>query len=281
MQQQVCEYTINYGDGSQSQGDIAVETLTLDSTNASPVSFPRFVIGCGHDNTVSFQGRSSGIVGLGGGHVSLITQLGSSIEGKFSYCLVPIYSESNTTSKLNFGGAAVVSGKGTVSTPIVPSSNDKVFYHLTLEAFSVGKKRIEFGGSSSYGEGNIIIDSGTTLTLLPDDVYSNLEAEVARVVKLERVNDPNMQLNLCYKATASSGELDVPIITAHFSGADVQLNALNTFVQVADEVVCFAFTSSPSGANAIFGNVAQQNLLVGYDLQKNIVSFKPTDCTKQ
>ncbi|KAK7314198.1 hypothetical protein VNO77_39411 [Canavalia gladiata] len=276
--EQTCEYTINYGDGSQSQGDLSEETLTLSSTDGSPVKFPKIVVGCGTDNTVSFQGKSSGVVGLGGGPVSLISQLNSSIGGKFSYCLEPIFSESNSSSKLNFGDAAVVSGHGTVSTPIVPQ-DQQVFYYLTLEALSVGKNRIEFGSSSSEssGEGNIIIDSGTTLTILPNDVYSKLESAVADAVHLEPVQDPTRRLSLCYKVRFD--QLDVPVITAHFSGADVQLNAINTFVEVADGILCFAFTSSENGA--IFGNLAQQNLLVGYDLQKNTVSFKPTDCTKQ
>ncbi|XP_020240050.1 aspartic proteinase CDR1 [Cajanus cajan] len=272
-----CQYSINYGDGSHSQGDLSVETLTLGSTSGSSVQFPKTLLGCGHSNTGTFHGKASGIVGLGGGPMSLITQLGSSIAGKFSYCLAPLFTESKSSSKLNFGDAAVVSGAGTVSTPILPQEG-KIFYFLNLEAFSVGNKRIEFGSSnSSNEEGNIIIDSGTTLTLLPDDVYSNLESAVADAVKLERVEDPSNLLSLCFQST--SNELDVPIITAHFSGADVKLNPINTFVEVADGIVCLAFRSSDT--LAIFGNLAQQNLLVGYDLKKNILSFEPTDCSKK
>ncbi|WJX66322.1 hypothetical protein P8452_50889 [Trifolium repens] len=262
------------------KGDLSVETLTLESTTGRPVSFPKTVIGCGTDNTVSFQGASSGIVGLGGGPASLITQLGSSIDGKFSYCLLPLLLESNTaesttTSKLNFGDVAVVSGDGVVSTPIV-KKNPSVFYYLTLEAFSVGNKRVEFGGSASGDEGNIIIDSGTTLTLLPSDVYTNLESAVVESVKLERVDDPNQTFGLCYSVTSDG--YDFPLITAHFKGADVKLHSMSTFVPIADGIVCLAFTSSQIGA--IFGNLAQQNLLVGYDLKQKTVSFKPMDCTK-
>jgi len=66
------------------------------------------------------------------------------------------------------------------------------------------------------------------------------------------------------------------VITAHFrGGADLKLNPVNTFLQVADGIICLAFHS---GETAIFGNVAQQNFLVGYDLQKQTVSFKPTNC---
>jgi len=272
-----CEYTINYGDYSHSQGDLSVETLTLDSTTGSPVSFPKTVIGCGNNNTVSFGGAGSGIVGLGGGPVSLITQLGSSIGGKFSYCLVPLDNkELNITSKLSFGDAAVVSGDNVASTPIV-KKDPSVYYVLTLETFSVGNKRVEFGGSSEDGdEGNIIIDSGTTLTVLPADVYTKLESAVVDLVKLKRVDDPYKLFGLCYSATLD--EYDFPLITAHFKGADVELHSISTFTQALVGLVCLAFLPSPTGA--IFGNLAQQNLLDGYDLQQGTVSFKPTDCTK-
>ncbi|XP_004506716.1 aspartic proteinase CDR1-like [Cicer arietinum] len=276
-EQDSCQYTIQYGDQSRSHGDLSVETLTLESTTGHSISFPKFVIGCGTQNTVSFEGSSSGIVGLGGGLVSLTTQLGSTIGGKFSYCLVPWLSESNTTSKLNFGDAAMVSGDGVVSTPIVKKDSD-IFYYLTLEAFTVGNKRVKFGGSLEDGvvEGNIIIDSGTTLTLLPSDIYSNLESAVAELIHLERVQDPENMLSLCYSVTSS--EYEFPIITANFKGADVKLHSLSTFIPIADGIVCFAFISSEIGA--IFGNLAQQNLLVGYDLVQKQVSFKQIDCTK-
>ncbi|KOM49238.1 hypothetical protein LR48_Vigan08g006500 [Vigna angularis] len=265
-----CEYSIFYQDGRYSQGDLSLETLTLGSTIGSSVKFPRTVIGCGRNNSFFSEEKSSGIVGLGQGSLSLISQLSSSVGGKFSYCLAPI---DNIASKLSFGDAAVVSGNGTVSTPITYHGH----YYLTLEALSVGENRIRLGKSNN-GEGNIIIDSGTTLTLLPDDVYSKLESAVAHEVKLKRVKDPSNQLSLCYKGAFH--ELHAPVITLHFSGdADVKLTVGNSFIDGGDGVVCFAFMASKTFS--IFGNFAQKNILVGYDLQKKTVSFKPTDCVQQ
>ncbi|XP_023005989.1 aspartic proteinase CDR1-like [Cucurbita maxima] len=102
----VCEYSISYGDGSHSNGDIAVDTLTMDSTSGRPVAFPRIAIGCGHDNAGSFDSKVSGIVGLSHGSASLVQQMGPATGGKFSYCLAPI-GNSNYSSYLNFGSNAV------------------------------------------------------------------------------------------------------------------------------------------------------------------------------
>ncbi|XP_004506925.1 aspartic proteinase CDR1-like [Cicer arietinum] len=271
-----CQYSIQYGDRSYSKGDLVTDTLTLDSTIGHSISFPNTVIGCGTRNAGTFQAQSSGIVGLGGGSISLTKQLGTTIGGKFSYCLVPLFIKSNATSKLNFGDAAMVSGHGVVSTPLVEKRH-QTFYYLTLEAFTVGNKRIEIvGDSSGGGEGNIIIDSGTTLTLLPSNDYTNLESAVKELVKLDRVEDPDDIFKLCY--SVKSDKYDFPIITANFKGADVKLHPISTFIPIADGVVCFAFI--PSQIGSIFGNLAQQNLLVGYDLVKSVVSFKPIDCTK-
>ncbi|KAK7343132.1 hypothetical protein VNO80_26095 [Phaseolus coccineus] len=275
-QEKSCEYSIRYEDGTYSEGDLSLETLTLGSTNGSSVQFPRTVIGCGRNNSFSSEQISSGIVGLGSGPVSLISQLSSSISGRFSYCFAPI---DDIPSQLSFGDAAVVTGRGTVSTPI-GYHDQETHYYLTLEALSVGNNRIKFRNSSSEskGEGNIIIDSGTTLTLLPGDVYSKLESAVAKEIELDRVEDPFSQLSLCYRGKFH--ELHAPVITAHFRGdADVKLNVDKSFIDAGDGVVCFAFMASETFS--IFGNMAQRNLMVGYDLQKKTVSFKPTDCTKQ
>ncbi|KAH6827013.1 hypothetical protein C2S53_016156 [Perilla frutescens var. hirtella] len=278
-----CTYTITYGDNSYSKGDVATETITLGSTSGNAVAIPNVIIGCGHIDQGTFGAGASGIVGLGGGKESLVRQMGSSIGGKFSYCLIPLVGRTTKPSKMHFGDEAVISGAGVVTTPIVAKS-PATFYYLTLEGVSVGNQRFNLEDSSSSwsskkaaSEGNIIIDSGTTLTYLPSEIYNQVEAAVKKQVSLKRINDPQEQLNLCYLAAGDADEKKIPEMTAHFKGADVKLKSHNTFVRTSQKSLCFAFV--PSTFMAIYGNLAQMDFLIGYDLEKKTVSFKPNQCS--
>ncbi|KAG4946667.1 hypothetical protein JHK87_042674 [Glycine soja] len=135
---------------------------------------------------------------------------------------------------------------------------------------SVGSKRIDFVDASTSNElkGNIIIDSGTTLTILLEKFYTKLEAEVEAHINLERVNSTDQILSLCYKSPPNNA-IEVPIITTHFAGVDIVLNSLNTFVSVFDYAMWFAF--APVASGSIFGNLAQMNHLVGYDLLRKTI----------
>lgn len=144
-----------------------------------------------------------------------------------------------------------------------------------MEGISVGNTRF-----NKTDEGETIIDSGTTLTIIPSDLYSDLESALVKEIDAQRVSDPSGYLSLCYKSPESEGDFNAPTITVHFRGADVKLSALNTFVRVSQDVVCFAFYGDDTGNTSIYGNLSQMNFLVGYDNQKNTVSFKPTDCSK-
>ncbi|KAJ4721417.1 aspartic proteinase CDR1-like [Melia azedarach] len=270
-----CLYSVSYGDNSYSNGNLAIDTVTLTSTTGQSVPFSETIFGCGLANDGTFNRKTTGIVGLGGGSVSLINQMGTSTAGKFSYCLVPLLSGNSISSKINFGSNGIVSGPGVVSTPLA-AKDPKTFYFLTLEAISVGDKRIVFGGSSfGNSEGNILIDSGTTLTILPEEFNSELLSAVSSFISAEPVQAPNQNFDLCYDAGSVS---QVPEITIHFTGADVKLSRSN-FILNDDQIACFIFTGSDGPA--IYGNIMQANFLIGYDTEKQTVSFKPTDCTKE
>lgn len=291
-QNRACKYSYSYGDHSFTKGNVALEKFNIGGDSSA--SFPnQLVFGCGHNNGGTFDYAGSGIVGLGGGPLSLIKQLGKSINGKFSYCLAPppaAESTSSSSSTITFGTPTLTSTSSsesntkkhgeTVSTPLVDKT-PSTYYYVKLEAVSVGEIRLDYGGSTSTtakgkAGGNIIIDSGTTLTLLESEFYNSLESAVEESVEAKRVSDPKGLFSPCFEA-GGTDNIQFPIITFHFSGADLKLKPWNTFAQVEENMVCF--TIIPSNDIAILGNLSQMDFLVSYDLEERTVSFTPTDCT--
>ncbi|XP_056690307.1 probable aspartic protease At2g35615 [Spinacia oleracea] len=102
----------------------------------------------------------------------------------------------------------------------------------------------------------------------------DLEAELKKNIKVEPVEDPEGIMSLCYKNDA---DMDVPIVKVRFAGAELELKPSNTFVKVQEDMVCFAMI--PATEVAIFGNLAQMDFLVGYDLEEGKVSFKSANCS--
>ncbi|KAL0330067.1 UNVERIFIED_CONTAM: Aspartic proteinase CDR1 [Sesamum radiatum] len=190
-------------------GDLAVETFAFDSsTSNGSVVFPKVVFGCGHNNDGTFNETGSGIGGLGGGTVSIVRQLETTIGGKFSYCLTTL--DSNSSSKISFGPHATVIGPKVSSTPIVQKSPD-TFYYLTLEGVSVGNEALaynyipNFNSKASFEEGNIIIDFGTTLTFLPSSLYKGVDSTLEKSISGNRVSDPQGLFGLCYELLSQWG----------------------------------------------------------------------------
>uniref|UniRef100_A0A7N0T0G6 Peptidase A1 domain-containing protein n=1 Tax=Kalanchoe fedtschenkoi TaxID=63787 RepID=A0A7N0T0G6_KALFE len=276
-----CGYAVRFGDGSYSNGLISTETITLESTGPRPVTLPKSIFGCGFDNNGTFSPNGTGIIGLGGGSESLVSQLGDQINGKFSYCLVPI-TLGDGTSTINFGKSAAVSGRGVVKTPLVKKKPD-TYYYATLKGFTIGGQKVPFTtgnstkNSTAVKEGNIILDSGTTLVYLPPDYVTKLES----VIKKHTIPAPTPTLDslkpfrLCYIAGSS---FTPPKIIANWAGGDVELKSYHAFVEPMGGIICLAFVQSND--YSIYGNVAQRNFLIGYDTVGGTVSFKPADCTK-
>lgn len=275
-----CQFYYSYADGSYTTGNVGTEIFVISSkTSPDQSTFPNIVYGCGNNNTGTFDEVGSGIVGLGGGPLSLISQITKSIGGKFSYCLVPTSSQGNATSKINFGEIGLVPGTSKVVTVDLVDKQPSTYYHVTLEAISVGNKRVKYFTSNATDgeEGNMIIDSGTTFTFLDPQFYEKFAAVLERQVGSKRVDDPRGYASACFKVGKES---DLPIITFHFAGAaDLKLNTVNAFARLEEEnLMCVNML--PVDPIGVFGNLSQMDFLLQFDLVKRKVSFIPTDCAK-
>ncbi|XP_062017654.1 aspartic proteinase CDR1-like [Rosa rugosa] len=129
------------------------------------------------------------------------------------------------------------------------------------------------------------IDSGTTWTFIPQDLFDRLVTHLNETLdpKLEpfiTTDGYNTSGLFCIKGTISE-ELNV---TIHFEGDNkLQFRTEQIFFQDKNGKACFGMANSTTlgiteDTFGIYGNNLMGNFLVGYDLDRNVVSFKPTNC---
>ncbi|XP_021742067.1 aspartic proteinase CDR1-like [Chenopodium quinoa] len=256
-----CEYFYTYGSGStMSAGIMGTDLLTLDTSKTN------CVFGCGIVQDGSFDRNAGGLVGLGGGPLSLISQLGPTIANKFSYCLTPITSNSTSTLRLGNNPAKT----GSVVTPLVTQDNP-TYYAINLKAISIGQDEVEINK-------DIVIDSGSTLTYLDKSDYSRLEALVMAAIPEEPIDNPPLGFKICFekkKGVKISFKMDFKL-----NGGDVILVDSNFMIEFSKYVCLGIVPSEEEGDPMILGNIAQVNFEVEFDLKGKTVSFTPTICSQ-
>jgi hypothetical protein len=283
--QENCNYDYLYGGGSSTSGVLAEETFSLATASSSTQTcFPHLTFGCGRVQAGTFL-NSSGIIGLARGPLSLVSQIGSYIDNIFSYCLGSVYNASQISPL--FLGRATTFGAAFSVTPLIQNDLQnglfQSFYYLGLDGISVAGEPVPIPKGTfqirADGSGGLIIDSGTTVTLLEEPGYTPFLDAVRSSITAQPVNaSATTGLDLCYNFTS---DLLFPNITLHFAGgADYVLPPENSFIldqQDTGGLVCLAFISSPLPIS-IFGNFQQQNFHIVYDVGYNKLSFAPANC---
>nr|GMC55987.1 aspartic proteinase CDR1-like [Ipomoea batatas] len=269
----VCQYDMSYDGYFLTVGDVATDTLTIGDA-----SFKNVVLGCGHQNKFKFSnGTASGVLGLGYSNVSIIKELRKEIGGKFAHCLSP---QSDSKSYISFGTDAVVKGPDAVSIPFVTFPIEPLYW-LTLKSMSVGNKSFSVELPLLESPGNIIIDSGSTVTYIPSDVFDSMKSELMKHIHDTPIDDPQGFFGLCYSTmTTERVKIKVPKIVAHFVGGDVQLSPRGLFEEVEEGISCLTIVPSDMMGRSVFGSQSQVDYLVGFDLEFYAVTFMPADCSK-
>lgn len=266
-----CQYDYMYGDGSSTAGALSSETLTIGNG-----AIPNVAFGCGHSNLGSFAG-AGGLVGLGKGPLSLVTQAGAIASKKFSYCLVPL--GSGKTSPLYVGDSAAAGG--VAYTPLVTNKANPTFYYARVTGITVAGKAVQYPAGAfdidGSGNGGFIFDSGTTLTYLQTSAFTAVVNAVKASIAYPPADGSFYGLEYCF-STAGVANPAYPTMVFHFAGgADFNLTPDNVFVALDTKgTTCLAMAAS-SGFS-IFGNIQQQNHVIVHDLVNNRIGFKSANC---
>lgn len=281
-----CPYYYWYGDQSNTTGDLALESFTVNLT--APGASRRVdgvVFGCGHWNRGLFHG-AAGLLGLGRGPLSFASQLRAVYGDTFSYCLVD--HGSDVASKVVFGEDALLLAHPQLNyTAFAPTASPAdTFYYLKLKGVLVGGELLNISSDTwdvgKDGSGGTIIDSGTTLSYFAEPAYQVIrQAFVDRMSRSYPLIPDFPVLNPCYNVSGVE-QPEVPEMSLLFAdGAVWDFPAENYFIRLdPDGIMCLAVLGTPRSGMSIIGNFQQQNFHVVYDLQNNRMGFAPRPCAE-
>ncbi|GER44065.1 eukaryotic aspartyl protease family protein [Striga asiatica] len=130
----VCTYDYWYMDGSNTQGTMALESITVGDSVV-----PRVPVGCAQ--AANLSSPMNGILGLGGGFLSLASQSSGTLGGAFSYCL-------SRAGWLEFGRSNF--STDTQWTPMLHSSKYPIYYYINLTGLAVDGVRLDGIDETSF-----------------------------------------------------------------------------------------------------------------------------------
>ncbi|XP_047172652.1 aspartic proteinase nepenthesin-1-like [Vigna umbellata] len=285
---QSCPYFYWYGDGSNTTGDFAVETFTVNLTTPSGGSELKHVenvmFGCGHWNRGLFHG-AAGLLGLGRGPLSFASQMQSLYGHSFSYCLVDRNSNASVSSKLIFGeDKELLSHPNLNFTSFAGAKEDSVdtFYYLQIKSVMVDGEELKIPEEtwhlSAEGAGGTIIDSGTTLTYFAEPAYEIIREAFVKKIKGYALIEGLPPLKPCYNVSGID-KMELPDFGILFAdGAVWNFPVENYFIQIDSDIVCLAILGTSRSALSIIGNYQQQNFHILYDMKKSRLGYAAMKC---
>ncbi|KAK7373066.1 hypothetical protein VNO80_06462 [Phaseolus coccineus] len=205
-----CPYSVQYASyNTTSSGFLFEDKLHLESDDRHALQNSvqaSIILGCGRKQTgLYLQGASpDGVLGLGPGNISVPSLLAKAglTRNSFSICL-----GENESGRIIFGDQGHATQH---STPFLPINGEFTAYMVGAESFCVGSLCLK---ETSF---QLLIDSGSSFTYLPSEVYQKVVKEFDKQVNAARIILPNTSWDYCYNA--SSQELiNIPPLKLAFS----------------------------------------------------------------
>uniref|UniRef100_A0A0E0KUM0 Peptidase A1 domain-containing protein n=1 Tax=Oryza punctata TaxID=4537 RepID=A0A0E0KUM0_ORYPU len=284
-----CLFRRRYGDGGAVSGELVSDVFHFGVTGDDSYQFERDVaFGCAHvEDSKAVRGYSTGVLALGFGKPSFVTQLGVD---RFSYC-IPASDVTGdddrggerSASFLRFGSHARMSGKR------VPFRQDGSGFAVRLKSvvYQHGGRLnqqqpvpIFAGEEAAEVAMPMLVDSGTTLLWLPGSIFYPLQRKIEEDISLTRryyLTHPSLY---CYLGNMSDVEA-VSVTLGFDGGVDLELFGTSLFFideeDAAEDWVCLAVAA---GNRAILGVYPQRNINVGYDLSTMEIAFDRDQCDR-
>jgi len=221
---------------------------------------------------------AQGLMGLGRGPLSLISQTQNLYMSTFSYCL-PNSKSSNFSGSLRLGPKFQPIRIKT--TPLLKNPRRSSLYYVNLVGIRVGNKIVDIPTSALAFDPNTgagtIFDSGTVYTRLVEPAYVAVRNEFRRRVK--NANATSLGgFDTCY-----SGSVVFPSVTFMFAGMNVTLPPDNLLIHSSSgNLSCLAMAAAPTNVNSVLNVIAsmqQQNHRVLIDVPNSRLGISRETCT--
>ncbi|CAI0399801.1 unnamed protein product [Linum tenue] len=267
-----CVFNMTYGSSSIA-ANLSSDTVTLAT---DPV--PNYTFGCIQKATGSSV-PPQGLLGLGRGPLSFLSQTQSLYQSTFSYCL-PSFKSLNFSGSLRLG--PVAQPKKIKYTPLLRNPRRSSLYYVNLIGIRVGSKVVDIPASAlafnpTTGSGTII-DSGTVFTRLVTPAYVAVRDEFRRRVGRNVTVTSLGGFDTCYASAIAP-----PTITFQFAGMNVTLPPDNIMIHsTAGTTSCLAMAAAPDNVNSVVNvvaNMQQQNHRIVFDVPNSRIGVAREPCT--
>ncbi|GJN25851.1 hypothetical protein PR202_gb13736 [Eleusine coracana subsp. coracana] len=276
-----CYYTYMYNGGlANTTGYLVTDTAFTFSTDPVPL-----VVGCGFYNVGDFGG-AAGVIGLGRGPLSLVSQLPA---GRFSYYFAPDNDDGDSStaveSFIHFGDDATPMTSRATSTPLLASIKDGYAssYYVGLTGIQVDGEDIPiptgtFDLDQTDGSGGVILSITVPVTFLHEGAYYQLKNALSSKIGLTPIDGSALGLDLCYSSRFLT-MTNIPAMALVFDGGNnnnvvMELQTRNYFYMDSDTgLECLTILPSPSKAS-LLGSLIQTGTHMIYDVRGNKLQFE-------
>jgi hypothetical protein len=284
-----CDYEIEYADRSSSMGVLARDDMHLTATNGGREKLD-FVFGCAYDQQgqlLSSPAKTDGILGLSSAAISFPSQLASEglIANVFGHCIT----RETATGGYMFLGDDYVPRWGMTWTSI--RSGPDNLYHTEVQNVKYGDQQLSV---RETGKVQVIFDSGSSYTYLPNEIYENLVAAIKYATPGFVQDSSDRTLPLCWKADFPVRYLEdvkqfFKPLNLHFGKKWLVMSKTFTispedYIIISDKGnVCLGLLNGREinlGSTIIIGDVSLRGKLVVYDNQRRQIGWANSDCSK-
>ncbi|XP_006662787.1 aspartic proteinase Asp1-like [Oryza brachyantha] len=278
--QQQCDYQIKYTDKASSLGVLVTDSFSLLLRNKSNVR-PSLSFGCGYDQQVgkngAAQATTDGLLGLGRGSVSLLSQLKQQgiTKNVLGHCL------STSGGGFLFFGDDMVPTSRVTWVPMVKSSSGNYY--------SPGSATLYFDRRSlGITPMEVVFDSGSTYTYFSAQPYQAIVSAIKGGLSksLKQVTDPS--LPLCWKGQkAFKSVFDVKkdfksLQLIIGKNAAMEIPPENYLVVTKNGNVCLGILDGSAAKLKfnIIGDITMQDQMVIYDNERAQLGWIRGSCSR-